>query len=71
MLDLTLREDVSRIRKDPAVFLTIYHFARNILRFNLANSSAQTRFAAAFGGFKSLASLRLRQENRNTLREID
>jgi hypothetical protein len=61
--DVTLREDASRIRKNPAVFATIRSFAYNILRFNLAGSFAQTRYAAALGGLKSLASLRLCQEN--------
>jgi hypothetical protein len=61
--DATLREDASRIRKNPAIFATIRSFAYNILRFNLAGSFAQTRFAAAPGGLKSLASLRLCQEN--------
>jgi hypothetical protein len=61
--DVTLREDASRIRKNPAVFATIRSFAYNILRSNLAGSFAQTRYAAALGGFKSLASLRLCQEN--------
>ena len=61
--DVTLREDASRIRKNPAVFATIRSFAYNILRFNLKGSFAQTRFAAALGGLKSLASLRLCQEN--------
>ena len=61
--DVTLREDASRVRKNPAVFATIRSFAYNILRFNLADSVAQTRSAAALGGFNSLASFRLCQEN--------
>ncbi len=61
--DVTLREDASQIRKNPAIFATIRSFAYNILRFNLAGSFAQTRYAAALGGLKSLAALRLCQEN--------
>lgn len=61
--DVTLREDSSRIRKNPAVFATIRSFAYNILRFNLAGSFAQTRYAAALGGFNALAALRLCQKN--------
>ena len=61
--DATLREDASRIRKNPGIFATIRSFAYNILRFNLTDTFAQTCCAAALGGFNALASLRLCQEN--------
>ncbi len=61
--DVTLREDASRIRKNPGIFARIRSFAYNILSFNLTDTFAQTRYAAALGGFKTLASLRLCQEN--------
>ena len=61
--DVTLREDASRIRKNPGIFARIRSFAYNILRFNLTDTFAQNRFATALGGFSALASLRLCQEN--------
>ena len=55
--DVTLREDASRIRKNPGVFARMRSFAYNILRFNQSDTIAQDRYAAALGGLKSLISL--------------
>ena len=55
--DVTLREDASRIRKNPGVFARMRSFAYNILRFNQSDTIAQDRFAAALGGLKSLFSM--------------
>src|ERR1019366_3912477 len=49
--DVTLREDASRIRKNPGIF------AYNILRFNQRDSVAQDRYAAALGGLNTLLSM--------------
>ena len=57
--DVTLREDASRIRKNPGVFARMRSFAYNILRFNQSDTIAQDRYAAALGGLKSLFSLSL------------
>jgi len=40
--DVTLREDASRIRKNPGVFARIRSFAYNILRFNHPTQSRKT-----------------------------
>jgi hypothetical protein len=56
--DVTLREDASRIRKNPGVFARLRSFAYNILRFNQSDTIAQDRYAAALGGLKFLCSLR-------------
>jgi len=55
--DVTLREDASRIRKNPGVFARMRSFAYNILRFNQSDTIAQDRYAAALGGLKSLFSM--------------
>jgi predicted transposase YbfD/YdcC len=55
--DVTLREDASRIRKNPGIFARIRSFAYNILRFNQSDTIAQDRYAAALGGLKSLLSM--------------
>ena len=55
--DVTLREDASRIRKNPGVFARMRSFAYNILRFNQSDTIAQDRYAAALGGLKSLLSM--------------
>ena len=52
--DVTLREDASRIRKNPGIFARMRSFAYNILRFNQSDTIAQDRYAAALGGLKSL-----------------
>ena len=56
--DVTLREDASRIRKNPGVFARMRSFAYNILRINQSDTIAQDRYAAALGGLKSLFSMR-------------
>jgi hypothetical protein len=55
--DVTLREDASRIRKNPGIFARMRSFAYNILRFNQSDTIAQDRFAVALGGLKSLFSM--------------
>ena len=57
--DVTLREDASRIRKNPGIFARMRSFAYNILRFNQSDTIAQDRYAAALGGLKSLLSMSL------------
>jgi galactokinase/mevalonate kinase-like predicted kinase len=52
-----LREDASRIRKNPGIFARIRSFAYNILRFNQRDSVAQDRYAAALGGLNTLLSM--------------
>ena len=56
--DVTLREDASRIRKNPGVFARMRSFAYNILRINQSDTIAQDRYAAALGGLKSILSMR-------------
>jgi predicted transposase YbfD/YdcC len=55
--DVTLREDASRIRKNPGIFARMRSFAYNILRFNQSDTIAQDRYAAALGGLRSLLSM--------------
>jgi predicted transposase YbfD/YdcC len=55
--DVTLREDASRIRKNPGIFARLRSFAYNILRFNQSDTIAQDRYAAALGGLRSLLSM--------------
>jgi predicted transposase YbfD/YdcC len=55
--DVTLREDASRIRKNPGVFARMRSFAYNILRFNQSDTIAQDRYAAALGGLKFIFSM--------------
>lgn len=56
--DVTLGEDASRIRVNPAIFARLRSFAANILRFNQRKSIRQDRYAAALGGYSTLAALR-------------
>jgi hypothetical protein len=56
--DVTLREDASRIRKNPGIFARLRSFAYNILRANQSDTLAQDRYAAALGGLKSLLAMR-------------
>src|ERR1019366_3634793 len=55
--DVTLREDASRLRKNPGIFAKIRSFAYNIPRFNQRDSVAQDRYAAALGGLNTLLSM--------------
>ena len=48
--DVTLREDASRIRRNPGIFARLRSFAYNILRFNQSDTIPQDRYAAALGG---------------------
>lgn len=56
--DVTLGEDASRIRINPAIFARLRSFAANILRFNQRKSIRQDRYAAALGGYSAIAALR-------------
>ena len=56
--DVTLREDASRIRRNPGVFARMRSFAYNILRINQSDTIAQDRYAAALGGIKSIFSMK-------------
>jgi len=60
--DVTLREDASRIRRNPGVFARLRSFAYNILRFNQSDTIAQDRYAAALGGLKSLSDMNFYRE---------
>ena len=55
--DVTLREDASRIRKNPGIFARMRSFAYNILRRNQSDTIAQDRYAAALGGLSFLLSM--------------
>lgn len=57
--DVTLREDASRIRRNPGIFARMRSFAYNILRTNQSDTIAQDRYAAALGGLKSFFSMNL------------
>ena len=61
--DVTMREDASRIRKNPGIFARLRSFAYNILRFNQSNTIAQDRYAAALGGLNSMLSMSFCIEN--------
>lgn len=56
--DVTLREDASRIRKNPGIFARLRSYAYNILRFNQSDTIAQDRYAAALGGLESILKMR-------------
>ena len=60
--DVTLREDASRIRRNPGIFARLRSFAYNILRFNQSDTIAQDRYAAALGGLKSLSHMNYYKE---------
>ena len=61
--DVTLREDASRIRKNPGIFARMRIFAYNILRFNQSDTIAQDRYAASLGGLKSIFSMSFSKEH--------
>ena len=65
--DVTLREDASRIRRNPGIFARIRSFAYNILRFNQSDTIAQDRYAAALGGLDALCALNLYKERSTAL----
>jgi hypothetical protein len=60
--DFTLREDASRIRRNPGIFARLRSFAYNILRFNQSDTIAQDRYAAALGGLKFLRDMNYYKE---------
>lgn len=53
-LDVTLREDASRIRFNRTVFARLRSFATNILKANQTGTLPQDRYRAALGGIKPL-----------------
>ena len=60
--DVTLREDASRIRRNPGIFARLRSFAYNILRFNQSDTIAQDRYAAALGGLTFLSTMKYYKE---------
>ena len=60
--DVTLREDASRIRRNPGIFARLRSFAYNILRFNQSDTIAQDRYAAALGGLQALSDMNYYKE---------
>ena len=60
--DVTLREDASRIRRNPGIFARLRSFAYNILRFNQSDTIAQDRYAAALGGLTFLSTMKYYRE---------
>ena len=56
--DVTLREDASRIRKNPGIFARMRSFAYNILRINQSDTIPQDRYAAALGGIEAIVSMK-------------
>lgn len=61
--DVTMREDASRIRKNPGIFARLRSFGYNILRFNQSDTIAQDRYAAALRGLDAMLSMRFCIEN--------
>ena len=59
---VTLREDASRIRRNPGIFARLRSFAYNILRFNQSDTIAQDRYAAALGGLEALSDMNYYKE---------
>ena len=60
--DVTLREDASRIRKNPAVFARMRSWGYNILRCNQSDTIPQDRFAAAIGGIEAVLAMTFSRE---------
>jgi len=60
--DVTLREDASRIRRNPGIFARLRSFAYNILRFNQSDTIPQDRYAAALGGLEALSDMKYYKE---------
>lgn len=52
--DVTMGEDASRIRCNPAVFARLRSFAFNVLKANKRGTLAQDRYRAALAGFDNL-----------------
>ena len=55
--DVTMAEDASRIRTNPAVFARLHSFAFNILKANRTNTLSQDRYRAALAGINNLLKL--------------
>ena len=60
--DVTLREDASRIRKNPGVFARMRSRASNILRCNQSQTIPQDRFAAVIAGIEAVLAMTLSSE---------
>ncbi len=60
--DVTLREDASRIRKNPGVFARMRSWASNILRCNQSQTIPQDRFAAVIAGIEAVLAMTLSSE---------
>jgi hypothetical protein len=60
--DVTLREDASRIRKNPGIFARMRSIAYNVLRCNQSDTIPQDRFAAALGGIESMFAMAFSRE---------
>ncbi len=55
--DVTMGEDRSRIRSNPAVFARVRSFAFNILKANQASTLTQDRYRAALGGLARMLNM--------------
>lgn len=55
--DVTMGEDRSRIRTNPAVFARLRSFAFNILKASPTNTLSQDRYRAALAGIEHLLAL--------------
>ena len=55
--DVTMGEDRSRIRSNPAVFARARSFAFNILKANQTSTLSQDRYRACLAGFDNLFKL--------------
>ena len=56
--DTTMREDASRVRKNPGVMARIRSFAGNLLRANNVKNINDARYRNALGGIEHLAKYR-------------
>ncbi len=66
--DVTLSEDRSRIRSNPAVFARLRSFAFNILKANQTDTISQDRYHAALSGIENLIDLTSLPVRRTALR---
>ncbi|MCW8308035.1 ISAs1 family transposase [Acidiphilium sp. PA] len=55
--DVTMGEDLSRIRTNPGIFARLRSFAFNILKANKTSTLSQDRYRAALAGIDNLFSL--------------
>ena len=56
-VDVTFKEDASRIRKNPGIFARLRTIAYNVLRCNQSETMPQDRFAAALGGLDAVLAM--------------